>query len=315
MRSPLLRRLAPLVLLVALLGAACGTTAANAATVNGHDISASSVTDELKIIRGKSCYQSALEQSYGGKLSGTGEGTFGSTFVAQLLSVRVYYALLEDRLKSEGVSITPTALSDATKATNDQLSSVCPKTTFPADYKAKLVHQEALIEVSSSQAGKDYLAKLQIACVSHILVKTKAEADALKSQLDGGAEFATLAKASSTDTGSKDQGGDLGCKPQGTYVTEFDKAVFTLPVGKVSDPIKTQFGYHLILVRSRRPGTEADVTSDSSQTALNQFLLDVVCGKAAKVSITPSFGTWDTSACKDSAGLAKVKPPAKPATK
>jgi len=303
------------VLLVALLGAACGTTAANAATVNGHDISASSVTDELKTIRGKSCYASALEQSYGGKLKGTGDGTFNATFVAQLLSVRVYYSLLEDRLKAEGVKITSSDVTDATKATDEQLGSVCPKVTFPADYKAKLVHQEALIEVASSQAGKDYLANLQIACVSHILVKTKAEADALKQQLDGGADFATLAKASSTDTGSKDQGGDLGCKPQGTYVAEFDKAAFTLPIGKVSDPVKTQFGYHLILVRSRRAGTAEDVTSDSSQTALNQFLLDVVCGKKAKVSITPSYGTWDTSSCKGAAGLAKVKPPAKPAAK
>jgi hypothetical protein len=315
--SSLFRRFAPLVLLVALLATACGSTTSNAATANGHDISASSITDELKIIKCNPAYQQALEQSYGGKLDGASEGTFNNDFVSQLLSVRVYYQLLEDRLATDHVAITRDDETKASATTDQQLSSLGKDGSKCIDtaYKAKLVHQEALIEVASTQAGKAGAAGVQVACVSHILVKTKAEADALKKQLDGGADFATLAKASSIDDGSKPAGGDLGCKPKDTYVPEFEQAAWSIPIGKVSDPVQTQFGFHLILVRARRAALPEDAAGDSSQQALNTYLLDVVCGKTAKVSINPTYGTWDTSPCKDSAGLAKVTPPAKPETK
>jgi hypothetical protein len=316
-RSSVLRRLAPALLLVALLGTACDTTANNAAVVNGHGISAKAMTDELKVIRCNSTYRQALEQSYGGKLAGQSEGTFNNTFVSQLLAVRIYYTLLEQRLHALGTKITSADLAKARTTTDEQLDSLGKSATkcFPTSYKDKLIRQEALIEVAQTAAAKTYLDQLEIACASHILVKTKAEADALKKQLDAGADFAALAKASSIDTGSKDQGGDLGCQPAGTFVAAFDKAVTSLPIGKVSDPVKTEFGYHLILVHERRPGTEADLTSDSGQQALNTFLLDVVCGRSAHVSITPSYGTWNRSKCASRDGLASVEPPAQPKRK
>ena len=81
--------------------------------------------------------------------------------------------------------------------------------------------------------------------VRHILVKTKAEADKLQAQLKGGAVFAVLAKQSSLDPGSKDQGGNLTIT-RGQTVAPFDKAAFTLKTNELSAPIKTEFGYHLI---------------------------------------------------------------------
>jgi len=81
--------------------------------------------------------------------------------------------------------------------------------------------------------------------VRHILVKTKAEADDLHAQLESGADFAKLAKASSLDPGSKDQGGKLTVS-RGQTVAPFDKAAFSLRTNELSDPIKTEFGYHLI---------------------------------------------------------------------
>jgi len=305
------------VLLVALAGTACDTTSDNAAVVNGHAISAKSITDELKIIRCNGTYRQALEQSYGGKLAGQSTGTFNNTFVSQLLGVRIYYALLEQRLHTLGTKITSSDLANARTATDQQLGTLGKSATkcFPTSYKEKLVRQEALIEASQTQAAKTFLRDLVITCASHILVKTEAEASALKARLASGADFATLAKASSTDTGSKDNGGDLGCQPQGTFVAAFDKAMAALPIGKVSDPVKTEFGYHLILVRERRPGTAADVTSDNGQQALNTFLLEVVCGKTAHVSVSPSYGTWNRSSCANRAGLARVEPPAQPKQK
>ena len=63
--------------------------------------------------------------------------------------------------------------------------------------------------------------------------------------------FATLAKAESDDTGSGANGGDLGTFKRNSMVPEFEKTAFSLPVGQVSEPIKTQFGYHLIKVDKR----------------------------------------------------------------
>lgn len=81
--------------------------------------------------------------------------------------------------------------------------------------------------------------------VRHILVKTKAEADKLHDELEGGADFAALAKASSIDPGSKDQGGKLTIT-KGQTVPPFETAAFTLDTNELSQPVKTQYGYHLI---------------------------------------------------------------------
>lgn len=78
-----------------------------------------------------------------------------------------------------------------------------------------------------------------------------AEAQKLRARLVAGEKFEELAKAESDDTGSGEQGGDLGEFGRGRMVPVFDQAVFSLPVGEVSEPVKSQFGYHLILVDKR----------------------------------------------------------------
>lgn len=84
----------------------------------------------------------------------------------------------------------------------------------------------------------------------HILISSAddalAKANELKQQLDGGAAFADLAKQHSDDIASRDTGGDLGFAPKGTFDPAFEKALDELSVNTVSQPIETQFGYHLI---------------------------------------------------------------------
>ena len=89
-----------------------------------------------------------------------------------------------------------------------------------------------------------------IARARHILVPTEESCDDLKTQIEGGADFADLAKTHSSCSSSKN-GGDLGEFSPGQMVREFDDVVFKKEVGKVHGPIKTQFGFHLIEITNR----------------------------------------------------------------
>ncbi|WP_036723835.1 peptidylprolyl isomerase, partial [Paenibacillus forsythiae] len=77
---------------------------------------------------------------------------------------------------------------------------------------------------------------------SHILVKTKEEADAIEKDLKAGKDFVALAKEKSGDTGSKDKGGDLGFFKRGDMVAEFSNAAFKMKVGDISEPVKSEYG-------------------------------------------------------------------------
>jgi peptidyl-prolyl cis-trans isomerase C len=85
----------------------------------------------------------------------------------------------------------------------------------------------------------------------HILVPTEDEAKAILAQLKGGADFATLAKEKSKDPGAA-EGGDLGYFTKEQMVPEFSEVAFKLGKGQLSDPVKTQFGWHIIRVEDKR---------------------------------------------------------------
>ncbi len=88
---------------------------------------------------------------------------------------------------------------------------------------------------------------------SHILVETEEEAKAILEQLAGGADFAEIAREKSLDPGSKQSGGELGFFAKGQMVPEFEAEAFSLPPGEVSkEPVKTQFGYHIVKVNEKR---------------------------------------------------------------
>jgi len=78
------------------------------------------------------------------------------------------------------------------------------------------------------------------------------KAEELRQRVLDGENFELLASIYSEDPGSKEEGGDLGCQPRGTFVTEFDAAAFKLQPGEISDVVSTQFGYHIIRMESRQ---------------------------------------------------------------
>jgi peptidyl-prolyl cis-trans isomerase C len=115
------------------------------------------------------------------------------------------------------------------------------------DFKKKnpVTEPEARAEyekVKTQSAGTEYRAR-------HILVENEDDAKKLIAQIKGGAKFEELAKKNSKDTGSGENGGDLDFAKPDAYVPEFSKALTSLKKGEMTDtPVKTQFGYHIILL-------------------------------------------------------------------
>jgi peptidyl-prolyl cis-trans isomerase C len=116
---------------------------------------------------------------------------------------------------------------------------------------------------------------------AHILVDSEDKAKELKAEIDGGADFAEVAKANSSD-GSAASGGDLGWFGTGQMVPEFETAVKGLEKGQVSDPVKSQFGWHLVkLVDSRetaapsleqaRPQIEDQLRQEALQAKITEL--------------------------------------------
>ncbi|WP_018235399.1 peptidylprolyl isomerase [Ensifer sp. BR816] len=105
----------------------------------------------------------------------------------------------------------------------------------------------------------------------HILVKSEDEAKAIIKELDAGKSFVELAKAKSTDP-NKDDGGDLGYFTKGRMVPEFETAAFALEKGTYTKtPVKTQFGFHVILVEDKRP--QAPPALDQVEQQVRQLVM------------------------------------------
>lgn len=129
------------------------------------------------------------------------------------------------------------------------------------------------IQISEKQI-KDYFDKNHTqfdkpaeARARHILVPDLKTADKVEADLKSGKDFGAEAKQYSTDPGSRDKGGELGFFRKGAMVAAFDAYAFSAPIDKVSQPIKSPFGYHIIQVEERKPEQKATLASTHDQIA------------------------------------------------
>jgi parvulin-like peptidyl-prolyl isomerase len=143
---------------------------------------------------------------------------------------------------------------------------------------------------------------------AHILVATEEEAKQIESELKNGAAFEALAKDKSTDTGSKDQGGDLGWFPRGQMVAVFENAAFALKPGEISDPVKSDFGYHIIKVIAHEQNHQLDDSARTSmaQQEFSKWLAQQKAdskietpGVAAQITINPNAAATATAGAGD----------------
>jgi len=116
----------------------------------------------------------------------------------------------------------------------------------------------------------------------HILVETEEEADEIYAELQDGGDFEELAKEHSTDEGTAESGGELGLFGRGEMAPEFEEAAFSMDVDEISEPVESQFGFHIIRVEEKNEAEEPEleeVEDDIRDTLFEQ-------------QVTEAYGVW-----------------------
>ncbi|WP_423066440.1 peptidylprolyl isomerase [Devosia sp. CN2-171] len=149
--------------------------------------------------------------------------------------------------------------------------------TLRRDYftdKVAAAITEASVKAAYDEMVKNFVPVEEVHA-RHILVATEEEAKAIKAELDGGKPFEVLAMEKTTDPSGKQNGGDLGFFQKGMMVPEFEAVAFTLEPGKISDPVQSQFGWHIIKVEEKRmsapPPMEQVAQQLSQQVMMKAF--------------------------------------------
>ena len=143
--------------------------------------------------------------------------------------------------------------------------------------KLDLLRQKAAMEdvkVTNEELKKYYDEYKPKVKASHILVDDEKTAKEIKAKLEKGEDFAKLAKEYSKDTGSAQNGGDLGWFGPGKMVEEFEKAAYALNKGEISEPVKTQFGYHIIKVTDKEEKKSFDEMKEQIEYEVKKSKLD-----------------------------------------
>jgi len=214
---------------------------------------------------------------------------FRQYLVKQAIAYKYWENNADDKMKEEGKKKAEAqykSMKDANGADNVKQMLDAQKITEKEfqNYMTRIytVMETQLKGITEDDVKKEFEASKEdyiTASVRHILIKfldpegkerTKEEtlklAQDVKAKLDKGEDFATLAKQSSEDPGSKEDGGLYADTPVSQWVPQFKEAAMTLPLNKISDPVETDYGYHIIRVESRTEKTFADLTDAEKDT-------------------------------------------------
>jgi parvulin-like peptidyl-prolyl isomerase len=189
----------------------------------------------------------------------------------EAVDLLVQRAIFEKEAKARGITVTDQEITDRLeqlkkqfyegndKQYQDELKQFgLTEDDIRNDLRTKILYEKLFAEVTKDvtvsdadvrkyyDEHKDQYTSSASREVAHILVDTKNEADDLYAQLQAGADFGKLAKKYSKDTASAKDGGKLTARKDGTLVPEFEQAAFELATGEISEPVKTQYGWHVI---------------------------------------------------------------------
>jgi foldase protein PrsA len=130
------------------------------------------------------------------------------------------------------------------------------------------------VKVTDKEVKKRYDETKPEIKASHVLVADEKTAQEVKKKLDEGAKFEDIAKEYSTDPGSKDKGGDLGFFGSGKMDPAFEEAAYALEVNQISEPVKSQFGYHVIKVTEKKEKESFDKMKEDLEYELKLSKID-----------------------------------------
>lgn len=297
-----MKKLIPLALAAALLLGACGGTGGGdvAATVNGTELS----VEDVRAFP----YET--------------EGTIEATQFAQYLGALIQWQILDDAA-AEQYGIDPTEEEVdaelnrvlAEEAGGATIEEIAQGQNFSEETIRKIIRvgliQQRLAEelqgsaedISASDVAEslaEQTAGLTEVCARHVLVATEEEADAAQQRLEDGEDFATVAAEVSIDPSAADNGGDLGCAPAQQYVPEFRDAAVSAEIDEITDPVETQYGFHVLQVYERTEPAADDIpTEDEIRTSLLElsgaeavqaWLEEIV--NEADVTVNEEYGNW-----------------------
>jgi len=299
-----------------------------AAVVNGSEISRQQFRDALSAVAGNTDYRCTIQAGGISRVYGAGEGTYSAAFSARLLSILIQDDVLSQELARTGLAepkaVVPIALSQLQAATAP--ASGCGGTgasiiaAFPASYRLQLlrfqVGEDALAAhlagtslapsaLPAFEASHESVATLS--CVSAILVKARATAASLRSQILHGASFAALARAHSIDTSTAPGGGAIGCIPAAEFTPPLNKVIAALKTGRVSKLVSFRSDWLLLVLTQRRPESYPQLVSSLLTVEQGKVgdLIDRLL-RSATVEVDPQYGTWNKKS-----SLPRVQPNAR----
>ena len=292
-----MKKLALLVVVAAIALVACGSGGSGggvAATVNGEeitvdDVEALIVGDESEIP--KADFAGALgflvQQQI---IAGAAETELGIVIPEEDITAEAT-ALFEESANGQ----TREEFLEAQQITEDLLQQFAHSQLLVGEISENL---QADVEAPTQEEIDTAISAAEANfCASHILVATEQEANDVLVRIEAGEEFEALAAEVSTDTGSGAQGGDLGCATPDLYDPAFAAALTTAEVDVPTDPVESQFGFHVILLRDDELPTEEEaietLTATAANEALNTWFTDQF--ETAEVTVDETYGTWQST--------------------
>ena len=213
---------------------------------------------------------------------------YGSDTVDQMINDKI----VEAEAKKKDITISTSTVNSEIDKLKEQyggedafnqalVDSSTTLTALKSDIKNYLLIKKLLepeIKITDDEMktyfeeNKDSFATAEQVKASHILVADEATAKKVKEKLDNGEDFAALAKEYSTDDSTKDSGGELGYFAKGDMVAAFEDAAFAMSVNQISDPVKTDYGYHIIKVEDKKAAQSANY--EDSKAKIKETLFD-----------------------------------------
>jgi parvulin-like peptidyl-prolyl isomerase len=307
------------VVMVALLSAGCGNLVEPAAAVvNGNKITVDEVSDEIDRFKTTNRFDQLASQG--------DEGALVRDIEQSHLSLLIRHEVLLGEAEERGIEVTEKEVTDEIEQFKEQefdsegdfqealkeegLDLDLLRLRVETDLLGAELQEKVTAEVTPDEEElrsyyEDNLEDYQEVRAQHILVSSQSVAARLAKQLQKTPEkkvdplFKDLAKQFSEDPSSANKGGDLGWSVPGDYVAPLADAITALDVGEISEPVKTEFGYHVVRVVGRRVESfeearadiEEQVGGEEAEAVWQKWLIDAY--EEADVRVNSRYGNID----------------------